>query len=435
MTGSRADSFETASARRTDHADRGAARNFRLLLYGFLVSSIGSVATSVALPLAVVLSALGDPADLALVAAAQGAGSLVASSLAGSIVTRVEPRRLMIALDLARGAAALALGMASGSAHIAIWHLAAFGVWIAALSALFGTAQTVMVPTLVGVQGLVQANARLAGATSVSLFAGPLLAGVVAQRWSPVTAIGVDGLTYLLSAGALAAMGPTRARETPAALPTAAGAAAMLVLRRPDLRGLALASFGSGLFTAMGGGVSMYYRTHDLGMPAALIGLVSSVTTPGYLLGPWAFSRLVRLLGAGGAALISGLAFGIGTSALPVARGGLPAITAILVAGGALADAATPVFHASVTLSLQERAPREQLAHAAGLRQTALALAAFLGPCLAAVAARVVEPRALLWISALGATASALATLPACPRMEAAKESGGTPAQTPFTPT
>ena len=76
-------------------------RNFRLLIGGQMVSTIGDMFYAVALPW-FVLSSGGTPTDLGIVLAAYGiprAGSVL---LGGALSDRIQPRLMMLVADIAR---------------------------------------------------------------------------------------------------------------------------------------------------------------------------------------------------------------------------------------------------------------------------------------------------------------------------------------------
>jgi MFS family permease len=76
-------------------------RNFRLLIAGQMVSTIGDMFYAVALPW-FVLSSGGTPSDLGIVLAAYGIPRAGFVLLGGALSDRLQPRRLMLLADIAR---------------------------------------------------------------------------------------------------------------------------------------------------------------------------------------------------------------------------------------------------------------------------------------------------------------------------------------------
>jgi MFS family permease len=179
---------------------------YRLLFGGQLLSIVGDRVTFVALPFAVL--AIGDLGDLALVTVCATLPFLVVAIPAGSLADRIGRRRAMIGADLARFAiqAAMAALLLTGAAEI--WMLAA-------LSALYGTAEAVFGPALVGLipqtvaaERIQQANALFAGAQNLGMILGPALAGVLIAVAGTGEAIAIDALSFLVSAWFLARLRP-----------------------------------------------------------------------------------------------------------------------------------------------------------------------------------------------------------------------------------
>lgn len=76
-------------------------RNFNIFWAGQTLSAIGDAVALIAIPL-LVLRVTGSIAQMGLVTATVGAGTIIAGIIAGPIADRVDRRRFMIGCDLVR---------------------------------------------------------------------------------------------------------------------------------------------------------------------------------------------------------------------------------------------------------------------------------------------------------------------------------------------
>jgi DHA3 family tetracycline resistance protein-like MFS transporter len=181
-------------------------RDFALLWAGMTVSLLGDGIFLVAEAWQV-YDLDNDPVALSIVGTAWTLG-MVAFLLTGGVVTdRVEHRRVLIAADLVRAAALVAMGVLSLTGAIAIWHLVVLALIIGAGDAFFGPALGAIVPEVVAAEQLVQANAlqQLVERAAARLV-GPALGGVVVATAGAGGAFLVDAGTFALSAVCVGAM-------------------------------------------------------------------------------------------------------------------------------------------------------------------------------------------------------------------------------------
>jgi MFS family permease len=180
-------------------------RPFRLLFLGQAVSLLGDGMVGVALAFAV-LDLTGSASDLGIVLAARTV-PLVAFLLVGGVWADRLPRRaLMVSTDLIRFAAhgLMAALLITGSPSV--WALAALAGIAGAASAFFNPAISGIMPAVVSIQHLQQANALRGLTEAVGRIAGPALAGVLVVAVGPGWALAVDAATFGVSAAFLAAI-------------------------------------------------------------------------------------------------------------------------------------------------------------------------------------------------------------------------------------
>ena len=187
-------------------------RDFALLWAGMTVSLLGNGIFLVALAWQV-YDLDNDPVALSLVGTAW-TGGMVAFLLTGGIVSdRIDRRRVLVAADLVRAAALVAMGALALAGTIAVWHLVVLAAAIGVGEAFFGPAFGALVPDIVAAEDLVQANALDQFVRqSAARLAGPALGGVVVAAVGPGTAFLVDAATFAVSAACVAAL---RVRPAP----------------------------------------------------------------------------------------------------------------------------------------------------------------------------------------------------------------------------
>jgi MFS family permease len=181
-------------------------RDFALLWTGMTVSLLGDGIFVVAEAWQV-YDLDNDPVALSIVGTAWTLG-MVAFLLTGGVVTdRVDRRRVLVAADLVRAAALVAMGVLSLTGAIEIWHLVALSVFMGIGEAFFGPAFGAIVPEVVARELLVQANAldQLVRQAAARL-AGPAIGGFLVAAIGAGSAFIVDAGTFALSAVCVAAM-------------------------------------------------------------------------------------------------------------------------------------------------------------------------------------------------------------------------------------
>jgi len=182
-------------------------RQFRLLFTGQAISVVGSMFRVVALPFAV-LAIGGTATDIGIVEAA-GLVPLALLVLVGGVWADRLPRRwVMLDADLVRTVLQLAAAGLLIGGVAQVWHLAVLQVGMGIAEAFFGPAYTGLVPEVVSPPRLQQANALQGLVSSGAITLGAFLAGMLVAALGAGWAIGIDGLSYLVSAWFLLRLRP-----------------------------------------------------------------------------------------------------------------------------------------------------------------------------------------------------------------------------------
>ncbi len=205
---------------------------FRKLFIGQATSVVGSMFRVVALPFAV-LAIGGSATDIGIVMAS-ALVPLAVLVLAGGVWADRLPRRLvMLAADLARTVLQLAAAALLITGVAEVWHLALLQVGMGVAEAFFGPSYTGLVPEVVSPPRLQQANALQGLVSSGSITLGATLAGLLVAVVGPGWALGIDGLSFLVSAAFLLRLRPERFLGTARRPAAASGPARALAGEEP----------------------------------------------------------------------------------------------------------------------------------------------------------------------------------------------------------
>ncbi|GIF05431.1 MFS transporter [Actinoplanes siamensis] len=238
--------------------------------------------------------------------------------LAGTVADRWEPRRIMIACDLARvvSVGLIAVLLPPVEALIALIAVTSL------LSTMFLPAGKSCVPLLVGRDRLGRANALLGFSHNIALATGPVIGAALMNWVGPRAAFGFDAGTYLVSALLLLALPGRLRRGAPAAGPgllADLGAGLRYVARHRVVRAVALALFFSVLFAAMDNVALVYLVRGDEGGSAVSLGVATGVYGVAMVVAPMAIA-LSRRRFDGVTLLVTGLTLsGIGLTAVSFA--------------------------------------------------------------------------------------------------------------------
>jgi MFS family permease len=184
---------------------------FRKLFLGQATSVVGVMFTVVALPFAV-LEIGGTATDIGIVEAANLVPLAVFLLIGGVWADRLARQKVMLVADFLRfglqcaTAALLIAGVAE------VWQLALLQVGMGVCEAFFRPAAVGLIPQVVSALRLQQANALSGLVMSVSITLGAVFAGLLVAAVGPGWGIGIDGLTYLVSAWFLLRLRPAAFR-------------------------------------------------------------------------------------------------------------------------------------------------------------------------------------------------------------------------------
>jgi MFS family permease len=269
---------------------------------------------------------------MALLVVAASLAVLLVGLVAGAWVDRLHRRPLLIAADVLRALLLISIPVAYAldALRIEQLYLVMFGT--ACLAAVFDAAYPAYIPSLIGVDRVVEGNSKLATSDSIAEIGGPSFAGTLVQLVSAPFAILVDAISFAVSAVSLLLI---RTPE-PARPPRAA-----MRIHREILEGLRLVrehrvllpmavraaiahvagSFYGVLYTI--------YLVQELHLDPFMLGVVISAGGVGALMGSLFAARVIRRLGLGPALIWTAVGASVVGVLTPLAQG--PVLVAALM--------------------------------------------------------------------------------------------------------
>jgi MFS family permease len=279
------------------------------------VSTLGDGITVTAGPL-LAATLTRDPLLIGAVGAASFAPWLLVGLVSGALVDRLDRRRVMWTVDLARAAvlSGLAAAIVAGWASIPLLAAGAFLLGVG--QTLFDSAAQASIPSLVGrdPHRLATANGRLLGAQTVSQqFAGPPAGGALfaLAPWVPYA---VDAASFLGSSVLVARIrGRIAAERTgpPRSIRADIAEGLRWLLRHRLLRGLALLTGLLNLIFMASEVVLVLIAQDRLGLGSLGYGLLLTGTAAGSVLASVVVARLVRRWGEARTYLLSFALLGV----------------------------------------------------------------------------------------------------------------------------
>ena len=330
----------------------GVARGpFLRLWIAQTVSLFGDFVAAFAVQVAVVFRMHGSARDATGVLLASLAPAIVLGPVAGVFADRWDPRRTMIASDVARGVLILLLAFVTN-----LPQLYALCFCVSCFSSFFAPAQSITIPLLVKREDLMVASARMQQTMQLARIVSPAAAGAIAAGLGEAACYYADSLSFFFSAAMLATLTYHRPAIAQPRRARAIGDELMQGLRflftNPKLSFVTL-SWAAGTFAAgcFGALASLYVRD-ILRAHASVLGMIGSMIGLGTLAGSAAVGRLARgrdaapLIGVGmlvvGSAILLLVMFPNRIAALAGAAGIGLGVAVVMVAATAMLQGETP---------------------------------------------------------------------------------------------
>jgi len=387
------------------------ARDLRLLLGGLAISSTGTWAYNVALA-AFVFDRTHSFGWVAAAGLVRFLTALALSPYGGVIAERTERIRLLVCSDLgcAVWQAAIALLVATGGPVVLVLVLAGL---TAATNVVYNPAVAATIPSLVGEDDLVAANALNDTIDNLVVVAGPAIGALLLLLGSSSVAFAVNAASYLISAVLVSRIG-ARSRPIDVTDGGSSGPLRQLIVGVRTILSLraartlvgfcALVSFAYGADTVLFVAVS----AHRLGTGARGYGYLLAGLGIGGLAMVAAVDRISRSRRLALVILVGALGYCLPTALLAVIHSPALAFAVQVLRGGA-----TLIVDALAMTSLQRAVPSEQLGRVFGTFFAFILGSMSLGMVLAPVLIAALGLNGALAALAFGPGALALAAFPA----------------------
>jgi MFS family permease len=315
----------------------GLGREFRLFATGQAVSVVGDRLATIALVFLVLHLSHSYPPAVGLFYVCQVIPTLTTGLLVGVLVDHFDRRRLMVGCDLGR---AVLVGSVPILSTIGLWSLYPAVVVLYFLTLVFDTAALAAIPDVVPEQRMLSANAILNSIGTAADFA--YAAGGLIIFWFGLQVpFYVDALTFLFSAGMVAAMRIPRQQLGP--LPNVGDVARRIrqgiayLMEQPFLKWstatFALAPLAGGIIYVITPLYANYTLSRSRGLFGPLqsgafrFGMLEVALGGGALLGSWLVPRLA-------AHWPRGRVFGLGILGYGLAAGIMAVVDSFYVAAG-----------------------------------------------------------------------------------------------------
>jgi MFS family permease len=255
----------------------------------------------VGVPLVAVVVLHASTFAVGLLTAAGWLPWLVIGLPAGAWVDRLPVRKVMIGADLLAAVLYGSVPVAAWTGVLTTGLLIAVQFAAGAASVVFMTGYQVYLPSVVAAADLIEGNTKMQGSASAAAFAGPGLAGLVAQGLGAVTALTGNALSFLVSAGCLLRSRPRFPQSLPAgrrrALRREIADGVLQLVRDPYLRPMtvfwSVANFALTGYTAL----VVVFLVRVVGLSAGWVGVLAAVPGLGGVLGALVTRRVTARYG------------------------------------------------------------------------------------------------------------------------------------------
>ncbi len=182
-------------------------RNFRLLWFGALTSSIGTWMQKVAQAwLIVTLTGASSAFYLGLDSFAGEVPILLFTLIGGVVADRRDRRHMMLVSQVVQMVVAILLAILIFTERIEIWIVLTLSFISGCAQAFGGPAYQSLIPTLVGKEHLPNAVALNSIQFNLARVIGPIVAGVALASFGMVACFGLNGISFLFVIAAILAL-------------------------------------------------------------------------------------------------------------------------------------------------------------------------------------------------------------------------------------
>ncbi len=309
--------------------------DFMKLWVGQAISAAGSTITGVAFPLVAAITLDVTPEQMGVLTALGWLPYLVVGLFAGAWADRVRRRPILIVCDIGRALMVALIPVSAALGFLRIEFLYAVTFVTGSLSVFFDMAWLAYLPVLVSREHIVEANGKMETSYSIMGIVMPGVAGWLVDRAGGPLAMGLDALSFAVSAISLSLIrtpeAPPQPTQQKSNLLADIPEGFRVVFGNPVLRWLTIGTALFNLFGSMLDAVRVLYIVRELELTPVLIGLVITFGGPGTLLGAVLAQRITKRLGLGPTISISLLIGAMARSLLLLAAPPMPVIMTFLI--------------------------------------------------------------------------------------------------------
>jgi MFS family permease len=182
------------------------SRDYRALISGQLVSSLGTQLTAVAVPFQV-YAMTRSSLDVGLASLTQLVPLIIGSLWGGTLVDAMDRRKLLMIEEILAAIMTAGLALNADLLH-SLWPLFVFPAATAALGGIDSSARNAMIPNLVGMQLIPASNALFQSLFQMGSIAGPAVAGLLLAGAGIKVVFWLNVATFLASIVAVSVMSP-----------------------------------------------------------------------------------------------------------------------------------------------------------------------------------------------------------------------------------
>ena len=388
-------------------------RAFMLLWSAATVSVFGSFVTRIALPFVAIETLGAGPLEIAALRAVDLVAALLVGFVAGAWVDRLRRRPVMIWADLGRAVLLGSIPVAAIGGWLTLAQVLLVSSLAAVLTTFFDVADKAYLPTIVSRAELVRANGALAATASAMEFLAFGAAGFLVKLLTAPIAIAVDACSFIVSAAFLGGIRRPEPAPPPATdrepISAEIREGMRIVAHDPVLRGLLWGTVGLSAMWGVFGATWLLFANGELGLDAAVIGVVAALGGFGSLMGALFADRVAGRFGLGRLVVASLLVAALGNLLIPLAPAGMPLVAvAFLVGQQLIGDTAVTVYDVTEISMRQARVEDRHLGRVNATVRVVMVLATLVGTVVGGLLAEAIGLRAAAFLGPLFALAGAI---------------------------
>jgi Bacterial protein of unknown function (DUF894). len=380
------------------------------------ISQFGTQVSLLAIPLLAVTILQVSAFEVAMLGMVEFLPFILFSLPAGAWVDRLRRRPILIVGDVGRAVMLLSIPVAYTFDVLTIWQLYVVGFVVGTLTVFFDVAYQSYLPSLVDRDQLIDGNSKLEVMRTLAQTAGPALGGGLIGILTAPIAILADSISYGVSAFFVFLIRrhePTPDRHVDEhgqqreGLRKEVAAGLRYVLGDRYLRGIAVSTGTSNLFSGIAFATFIMYAVRELGLSAVEIGIIFGIGNLGALAGALTGQRWATWLGLGPAIVWSMFLSTPGILLVALAPKSFP--VPFLIASGLLIGLSSVVYNINQVSFRQAITPRAMQGRMNATMRFIVWGTIPIGQILGGIIATTLGLSAALWIGAIG---SFLAVIP-----------------------